>query len=194
MKAVRIHEHGGPEVLRYEDAEEPRLRPDQVLIKVRACSLNRLDLFVRGGVPGAKLTLPHILGSDAAGEVVEVGELCKRIKSGRRVLLAPGFSCPPVRVLPSRAAITSAAGTVCSDIKPAEPMPNTSLCRKRTLFPFQATSASQKQPLFPSYFLRPGICSAASQRSNPARTCSWSGQVAAWAARRCKSQKCSTAE
>ncbi len=93
MKAVRIHEHGGPEVLRHEDAEEPRLRPDQVLIKVRACSLNRLDLFVRGGVPGAKLTLPHILGSDAAGEVAELGELCTRIKSGQRVLVAPGFSC-----------------------------------------------------------------------------------------------------
>ncbi len=93
MKAVRIHEHGSPEVLRYEDAEEPQLRSDQVRVRVRACALNRLDLFVRGGVPGAKLTLPHILGSDAAGEVEEVGELCKRIKSGQRVLLAPGFSC-----------------------------------------------------------------------------------------------------
>ena len=93
MKAVRIHEHGSPEVLRYEDAEEPQLRSDQVRVRVRACALNRLDLFVRGGVPGAKLTLPHILGSDAAGEVEEVGELCTRIKSGQRVLLAPGFSC-----------------------------------------------------------------------------------------------------
>lgn len=97
MKAVRIYKHGGPEVLRYEDVEQPHLHPDQVLVKVRACSLNRLDLFVREGVPGAKLTLPHILGSDASGEVADVGALCKRTKVGQRILLAPGFSCRQCR-------------------------------------------------------------------------------------------------
>ena len=92
MKAVRIHEHGGPEVLRYEDAPEPALRTDEVLIKVGACGLNHLDLFVRGGLPGLKLDMPHILGSDAAGEIVEVGTACDSAKVGDRVLIAPGKS------------------------------------------------------------------------------------------------------
>ena len=51
MKAARIHQHGGPEVLVYENAPEPRLKPDQVLVRVRACALNHLDLFVRAGIP-----------------------------------------------------------------------------------------------------------------------------------------------
>lgn len=93
MKAVRIHQHGGPDVLKYEDAPEPRIRADQVLVKVRACALNHLDLFVRGGLPGLKLEMPHILGSDAAGEVAAVGEVCRRVKPGDRVLLAPAVSC-----------------------------------------------------------------------------------------------------
>ena len=93
MKAVRIYEHGSPEVLQYEDAPEPKIRPDQVLVKVKACALNHLDLFIRGGLPGLKLDMPHILGSDASGEVVEVGELAGPLKPGDRVLLAPGLSC-----------------------------------------------------------------------------------------------------
>ena len=93
MKAVRIYEHGSPEVLQYEDAPEPKIRPDQVLVKVKACALNHLDLFIRGGLPGLKLDMPHILGSDASGEVVEVGEAAGPAKPGDRVLLAPGLSC-----------------------------------------------------------------------------------------------------
>jgi len=90
MKAVRIHEHGGPEVLRYEDAPDPTLRANEVLIKVGACGLNHLDLFIRGGLPGLKLDMPHTLGSDAAGEIVEVGSVCEFAKVGERVLIAPG--------------------------------------------------------------------------------------------------------
>jgi NADPH:quinone reductase-like Zn-dependent oxidoreductase len=93
MKAARIHQHGGPEVLVYEDAPEPRLRPDQVLVRVRACALNHLDLFVRAGIPGRSFSMPHVLGSDIAGEIVEVGDLCERVKPGWRVLLSPGVSC-----------------------------------------------------------------------------------------------------
>jgi NADPH:quinone reductase-like Zn-dependent oxidoreductase len=93
MKAARIHEHGGPEVLRIEDIPEPKLRADQVLVRVRACALNHLDLFVRAGIPGMKFKMPHILGSDIAGEIVEVGELCERVKPGWRVMLSPGTSC-----------------------------------------------------------------------------------------------------
>ncbi len=72
MKAVRIHEFGGPEVLRYEDVPDPKPRNDQVLVRVRACALNHLDIWVRKGLPG--VSLPHTLGSDIAGEIVEVGE------------------------------------------------------------------------------------------------------------------------
>jgi NADPH:quinone reductase-like Zn-dependent oxidoreductase len=93
MKAVRIHQHGGPEVLRYEDAPDPRIKADELLVRVRACALNHLDLWVRGGLPGAGIPMPHILGSDIAGEVVEAGELCRRVRSGQRVLLSPGLSC-----------------------------------------------------------------------------------------------------
>jgi NADPH:quinone reductase-like Zn-dependent oxidoreductase len=91
MKAVRIHEFGGPEVLRYEDVPDPQPRKDQVLVRVRACALNHLDLWVRKGLPGVKL--PHILGSDIAGEIVEAGEYVTRFKAGQHVLLAPMHFC-----------------------------------------------------------------------------------------------------
>src|SRR3984893_9639189 len=91
MKAVRIHEFGGPEVLLYEDVPDPKLRQDQVLVRVKACAMNHLDLWVRRGMPG--VNLPHILGSDVAGEILEVGEYVSGLKSGQRVLLAPMHFC-----------------------------------------------------------------------------------------------------
>src|SRR6266536_3057669 len=91
MKAVRIHQFGGPEVLVYEEVPDPRPRKDQVLVRVKACSLNHLDVFVRKGLPGVKL--PHILGSDVAGEVAEVGEYVSGIIPGQRVLVAPMHFC-----------------------------------------------------------------------------------------------------
>jgi NADPH:quinone reductase-like Zn-dependent oxidoreductase len=91
MKAVRIHQFGGPEVLTYEDIPDPKPRKDQVLVRVRACAMNHLDLFVRQGLPGVKL--PHILGSDIAGEIVEVGEYLPDLKAGQRVLVAPMHFC-----------------------------------------------------------------------------------------------------
>jgi NADPH:quinone reductase-like Zn-dependent oxidoreductase len=91
MKAIRFHEFGGPEVLRYEDLPEPKLRKDQVLVRVRACALNHLDLWVRRGLPGVKL--PHINGSDVAGEVAQAGEYVTDLKPGTRVLLAPMMFC-----------------------------------------------------------------------------------------------------
>ena len=92
MKAVIIHQHGGPEVLKYEDAPEPQIKANEVLIRVRACSLNHLDLFIRAGIPGLKFAFPHVLGSDIAGEVVRTGELCDRVKPGMRVLLMSGYN------------------------------------------------------------------------------------------------------
>jgi NADPH:quinone reductase-like Zn-dependent oxidoreductase len=93
MKVARIHQHGGPEALVYDDAPDPQLKANQVLLRVRAAALNHLDLFVRDGIAGMKFAMPHILGSDIAGEVVAVGELCERVKPGWRVLLSPGLSC-----------------------------------------------------------------------------------------------------
>jgi NADPH:quinone reductase-like Zn-dependent oxidoreductase len=91
MKAVRIHQFGGPEVLTYEDIPDPQPRKDQVLVRVRACALNHLDIWVRKGLPGVKL--PRIPGSDVAGEVVEMGEYVAGFKAGQRVLLAPMHYC-----------------------------------------------------------------------------------------------------
>lgn len=91
MKAVRIHQFGGPEVLTCEDIPDPQPRKDQVLVHVKACSLNHLDLWVRQGLPGVKL--PHILGSDIAGEVVESGEYVTGFRPGQRVLVAPMHFC-----------------------------------------------------------------------------------------------------
>ncbi len=91
MKAIRFHEFGGPEVLKYEDVPEPKLRDDQVLVRIKACALNHLDLWVRKGLPGVKL--PHINGSDVAGEVAQVGAYVSDLKPGQRVLLAPMVFC-----------------------------------------------------------------------------------------------------
>lgn len=91
MKAVRIHEFGGPEVLRYEDVPDPKPRKDQVLVRVKACALNHLDLWVRKGLPG--VALPHILGSDVSGDIAEIGEYVTGFEVGQRVLLAPMTFC-----------------------------------------------------------------------------------------------------
>jgi NADPH:quinone reductase-like Zn-dependent oxidoreductase len=93
MKAVRFHTHGGLNVLKYEDAPEPKIQPNEVLVKVRACALNHLDLWLRQGATSWKLPMPHIVGSDISGEVTETGSLVTRVKVGDRVLLCPGISC-----------------------------------------------------------------------------------------------------
>jgi len=93
MKAVVFHEHGGPEVLSYEERPEPRIRANEVLVEVRACALNHLDVWVRQGLPGIEIPLPHILGNDVAGVVRERGELVDWVSPGEEVLLQPGVSC-----------------------------------------------------------------------------------------------------
>jgi NADPH:quinone reductase-like Zn-dependent oxidoreductase len=93
MKAVRFHEHGGPEVLRYEDAPDPIIAPHEVLVKVKACALNHLDLWCRKGMLGMQIPLPHISGSDVAGEVAAIGNVVTRFTPGQRVVVSPGVSC-----------------------------------------------------------------------------------------------------
>ena len=89
MKAVRIHEDGGPEVLRYEDVEDPTPGPGEVLIGLRAASLNHLDLWLRRGLPS--VPKPRILGADGAGVVVALGEGTNRFAEGDEVVLNPGL-------------------------------------------------------------------------------------------------------
>lgn len=93
MYAVRIHQHGGPEVLTYEEVPDPVCGPGQVLVRVRACAMNHLDLHVRRGIPGVRLPLPHILGSDIAGEVAAVGPGVTSCRPGDEVVVSPGVSC-----------------------------------------------------------------------------------------------------
>jgi NADPH:quinone reductase-like Zn-dependent oxidoreductase len=93
MKAVLFHQHGGPEVLQYTDAPDPKIKANEVLVEVRACALNHLDVWVRGGLPGIDIPLPHILGDDISGVVRDVGELVTWVKSGDEVMLQPGVSC-----------------------------------------------------------------------------------------------------
>jgi NADPH:quinone reductase-like Zn-dependent oxidoreductase len=93
MKAVIFSQHGGPEVLQYTEVADPQIKADEVLIEVRACALNHLDLWVRGGLPGIKIPLPHILGNDVAGVVREAGELVTWTRPGDEVMIHPGVSC-----------------------------------------------------------------------------------------------------
>ena len=91
MKAMRFHQHGGVDVLVYEDAPDPVPPPGWALVRVRACALNHLDLWQRRGLEKVKIPMPHISGADVAGEIVEPGD--SGLKAGQRVMLQPGLSC-----------------------------------------------------------------------------------------------------
>ncbi|MCL6553690.1 MAG: zinc-binding dehydrogenase [Firmicutes bacterium] len=97
MHAVRMHQHGGPEVLVYEDAPDPRPGPLDVRVRVRAVALNHIDLWVRRGLPRLRLQFPHILGADIAGVVDAVGEGVEGVAPGDAVVLSPGVSCGQCR-------------------------------------------------------------------------------------------------
>jgi len=93
MKAVLFREHGGPEVLSYEDLPEPTIGPEDVRVRVKACALNHLDIWIREGNPAYPMTLPHVPGSDAAGIVEQVGGHVDSVTVGQRVFVSPGISC-----------------------------------------------------------------------------------------------------
>ena len=94
MKAVRIHEHGGVEKLRYEEVEEPKLSsPTEAIVQLKTASLNRIDLRSRQGLTGMEISLPHILGADGAGIVVEAGERVHNVRKGDTVCLYPPSGC-----------------------------------------------------------------------------------------------------
>ena len=91
MQAVRFHEHGGPDVLRFEEAPVPRPGPNDALLRVRACALNRLDIATRNGPRGWQIPLPHILGNDVAGEAVAWGSAVSGLSEGQACIVHPGL-------------------------------------------------------------------------------------------------------
>ena len=93
MKAVAIRAHGGPEVVKLEDLPEPVAGPGQAVVKVKAAALNHLDIWVRAGWPGLKLSFPHVLGSDIAGVVEAVGPGVSSVKVGDAVVVNPSLGC-----------------------------------------------------------------------------------------------------
>ena len=92
MKAVVFYENGGIDKLKHVDMEKPKISPYEVLVKVKACALNHLDIWVRQGL-GIEIPMPHISGSDIAGEIAEVGMEVKNFRPGDKVLVAPGIRC-----------------------------------------------------------------------------------------------------
>jgi NADPH:quinone reductase-like Zn-dependent oxidoreductase len=93
MKAIVFEQHGPPDVLKYMDVPQPPIKPNEVLVRVKACALNHLDLWVRRGLPGVPIPLPHIPGSDVAGEIAQVGSDVTSVRVGQKVVLAPGVTC-----------------------------------------------------------------------------------------------------
>jgi NADPH:quinone reductase-like Zn-dependent oxidoreductase len=93
MRAVLFERHGGPEVLELREAPDPRPRPDEVLLEVKACGINHLDLWVRQGLRGLQIEMPHILGNDIVGVALEVGEGVRHVRPGDKVLVLPTLSC-----------------------------------------------------------------------------------------------------
>jgi NADPH:quinone reductase-like Zn-dependent oxidoreductase len=93
MKAIVFDEHGSPDVLKFIDVPQPTIKPAEVLVRVKACALNHLDLWVRQGLPGVSFPLPHIPGSDIAGEIAQIGSDVSTLRVGQKVVLSPGVSC-----------------------------------------------------------------------------------------------------
>lgn len=94
MNAVTFHQHGGPEQLLYEDVAVPVPHAGEVLVRVRACALNHLDIWIRQGIPNYPITLPHISGCDVSGVVERVGDGgASPFSIGQPVVVSPGISC-----------------------------------------------------------------------------------------------------
>ena len=90
MKAAVITEHGGPGSIQYKtDFPDPTPAADEVLVRVRACTLNYHDIFTRRGMPGIKVPMPAIMGLDFAGDIVALGAGVRDWKVGERVLIDP---------------------------------------------------------------------------------------------------------
>jgi NADPH:quinone reductase-like Zn-dependent oxidoreductase len=93
LKALAFNEFGGPDTLKLQDVPDPKIKPNEVLVKVRACALNHLDIFVREGIPALKTPLPFWTGCDIAGDIAEVGAQVQGVKVGDRVAVNPNLTC-----------------------------------------------------------------------------------------------------
>ena len=94
MKAIRIHAHGGVDQLRYEHAPDPEITsPRDVIVKLEAAALNHIDIWVRMGATGMSIPMPHILGADGAGIVVDVGTEVRSVQAGEKVCLYSFTGC-----------------------------------------------------------------------------------------------------
>src|SRR5918999_6225798 len=93
MKALAFNEFGGTEKLKLQDVPDPKIGTGDVLVRVRACALNHLDIFVREGIPALKTPLPFWTGCDIAGDVADVGASVKSVKVGDRVAVNPNLTC-----------------------------------------------------------------------------------------------------
>ncbi len=93
MKAVYFNRHGGTEVLQWGDLPAPTPGANDVIVRVKACALNHLDIWIRMGIPGISVPLPHILGADVSGIIDSVGPNVTGWNPGQKVLVAPGISC-----------------------------------------------------------------------------------------------------
>ncbi len=97
MKAIILESHGLPDILKYKDIETPSCEANKIKIKIKNASINHLDLWVRAGIPGMNLKLPMIMGSDATGVIVEIGDNVEGYSNGDDVIIQPGVydpSCP----------------------------------------------------------------------------------------------------
>src|ERR1051325_3581382 len=93
MKAVVFNRHGGEEVLESAELPVPEIKENEVLVRVKACALNHLDVWIRKGIRGVEFPMPHVLGCDISGVVERVGALVKNARPGDEVVLSPGLSC-----------------------------------------------------------------------------------------------------
>ena len=93
MKALAFNEFGGPDKLRLQDVPDPKAGANEVIVRVHACALNHLDLFVREGIPALKTPLPFWTGCDIAGEIAELGPDVTGLKVGDRVCVNPNLTC-----------------------------------------------------------------------------------------------------
>jgi NADPH:quinone reductase-like Zn-dependent oxidoreductase len=93
VKAAVIRGHGGPDAIVLADLPDPKPAPGEVIVRVQACALNHLDIWVREGIPGAQIPMPHVLGSDVCGVVEKVGSDAADRRPGELVVLSPGAGC-----------------------------------------------------------------------------------------------------
>lgn len=93
MEAVLFYEHGGPSVLQFEQVPVPEPGPGEALVRLRFAALNHLDIWVREGWPGIKISYPHIPGADGAGEVVALGQDVTNFRIGDKVVINSNIGC-----------------------------------------------------------------------------------------------------